>query len=137
MFRLIAILLLVGGLATQQLSAQEIKCADNRSYAVNIDIHTAYISGVCFVTSQADVTTVGIVNEFGVSALTCRYNAGKQRVKILNILKPLAKPHIKSVLRKDFAKIIPSLLQSDADQPVEHTNKKYGITYRFVPMATN
>ena len=57
---------------TPLLSAQGAQGGDiNRNYRVNIEIGKGYISGICAVQQRGEERILSVVNEFGVSALTC------------------------------------------------------------------
>lgn len=132
----IALILLACG--THTLAAQEAKSGcTNRHYAVNIEIGKAYISGICVAQRNEGEEILSIVNEFGVSALTCKRNGEGKPLRIVNILKPLNKFYIKRVLRKDLYTILPELLgeASDKEREIKHNNERYGISYRFRPIS--
>ncbi len=106
----------------------------NRRYNVQIDVRQAYISGICIMHENDKQVTASIMNEFGVSAMTYRYDTTKQKVKILSIMKPMNKWYIKRVLKSDLKKIMPQLL-ANPGQTLQHENKKYNIRYNFAPLT--
>ena len=119
---------------TPLLSAQGAQGGDiNRNYRVNIEIGKGYISGICAVQQRGEERILSVVNEFGVSALPCRYDSRKP-LRIVSILKPLDKFYIKRVLRQDLSEILPRLLGADKEE-VKHKNKRYGISYHFTPIS--
>lgn len=80
---------------------------------------------------EEEVVTASIMNEFGVSALTYKYNKTSGKVKILNIFKPMNKWYIKRVLKKDLKKITQEMPLQD---PLTYENRKYNIIYQFTPL---
>lgn len=106
----------------------------NRRYNVQIDVRKAYISGICIVHEEDSQVTASIMNEFGVSALTYRYDTNKHKAKILSIMKPMNKWYIKRVLKSDLKKIMPQIL-ANPEQTLQHENKKYNIRYNFSPLT--
>lgn len=85
--------------------------------------------------SEKAVTTASIINEFGVSALTYRYDAKKGRVKILSIMKAMNRPIIKGVLKRNLRKITPTLLEQPKSEPLTYEDASLNIRYRFTPIV--
>lgn len=110
--------------------------ASQHRYAVQIDIRNAYISGICIQKQEGDTVTASIVNEFGVSALTYRYDVTRQKVKILGILKQMDRPAVKRVLRKDLQTIMGDMTKEDFEEklPYEYENSKYKIRYHIAQL---
>ena len=104
--------------------------ATNR-YAVQIDFKKAYISGVCIMHQEEAVTTASIMNEFGVSALTYRYDSKTGKVRIISIIKQLDKWYIRRILKKDLRAIMQSM---PTDDSLNYENKKYHIIYNYTPL---
>ena len=130
----ILILLVVLLSHASQLSAEGVARGDmSRNYSVNIEIGKAYISGICAVQHKDKESILSIVNEFGVSALTC-IDTEKRPLRIVSILKPLNRSYIKRVLRRDLSEILPKLLDPKA-KDIEYKNERYGLSYRFEPIA--
>lgn len=113
------------------LFASLLQVSANDRYTVQIDIRKAYISGICIIHEEEEVVTASIMNEFGVSALTYKYNKTSGKVKILNIFKPMNKWYIKRVLKKDLKKITQEMPLQD---PLTYENRKYNIIYQFTPL---
>ena len=110
---------------------------ENDRYIVRIDIRNAYIGGICIMHNDGEYVTASIVNEFGVSALTCRYDLSKGKVKILGVAGPLNRPSVKRVLRSDMKVIMAQFCKEDfqiADKYV-YENSRYDILYTFKPMS--
>lgn len=101
-------------------------------YTVQIDFRKAYISGLCLMRQESQQVTASVVNEFGVSALTYRYDAAKGKTKIQSIVKQMNKWYIKRVLKHDLSII---MQQMPADSDLVYENKKYKIVYTFSPLA--
>lgn len=133
---IIMLWLLVG---TSVIKAQDMEPEDTVSrYSVQIDIRNAYISGVCIMRREPQQVTASIVNEFGVSALTYRYDRAKQKVKILSIMKKMDRWYVKRMLRKDLKVVMQQLLNGDEateDRSVTYENKKYKIKYNYTPLT--
>ncbi len=85
--------------------------------------------------SEKAVTTASIINEFGVSALTYRYDAEKGRVKILSIMKAMNRPIIKGVLKRNLRTITPTLLEQPKSEPLTYEDASLNIRYRFTPIV--
>ena len=135
MLRKLAIIVVMLLSGTPLLSAQGAQGGDiNRNYRVNIEIGKGYISGICAVQQRGEERILSVVNEFGVSALTCLATNKRKPLRIVSILKPLDKFYIKRVLRQDLSEILPRLLGADKEE-VKHKNKRYGISYHFTPIS--
>lgn len=104
-------------------------------YSVQIDLSKAYVGGLCIIKGNEASLNVSIVNEFGVSMVTFRYEHERRKIKILNCIKQLNKPFIKKVLKKDFKIILSEYLAQDIQRlPIQHNNLKYNITYNLIPL---
>lgn len=109
----------------------------NGRYQVQIDIREAYIGGICVMRNDGEYVTASIVNEFGVSALTCRYDLRKGKVRILGVAGPLNRPSVKRVLRSDMKVIMAQFCKEDfqIDDKYVYENSRYDILYTFKPMS--
>ena len=107
---------------------------NTNKYNVQIDIKNAYVSGLCIVKTDDTLITASIVNEFGISLITFRYNNMTDRIKIVKCVKQLSKPVIRRILKRDFKNIISEHLISDECQPVHYVNTKHNITYNLNPL---
>jgi hypothetical protein len=107
---------------------------NTNKYNVQIDIKNAYVSGLCIVKTDDTLITVSIVNEFGISLITFRYNKMTDRIKIVKCVKQLSKPVIRRILKRDFKNIISEHLISDECQLVHYVNTKHNITYNLRPL---
>lgn len=135
MLRKLAIIVAILFSGTSLLSAQGIERGDiSRNYRVNIEMGKGYISGICVVQQRGEERILSVVNEFGVSALTCLATNERKPLRIVSILKPLDKFHIKRILRQDLSEILPRLLGADKEE-VKHENRRYGISYHFTPIS--
>lgn len=116
--------------------AQNTQNQENTSrYSVQIDMSQAYVGGICIIKGNGTSLNVSIVNEFGISMMTFRYEHEKGKIKILNCIKQLNKPFIKKVLKKDFKIILREYLTQDTQRrPIQHNNLKYNITYNLLPL---
>lgn len=109
------------------LSAVEVSAEEpNSRYSVHIEMERGAISGVCILGRDAGV----IVNEFGVTALSFRYDVRRNRVKIVDIVPQLDRWYIRRVLRRDIQNMIPNLSGAE----YEYRNEKREINYRFTPI---
>lgn len=129
MKRAVLFFLLLFTICTSAVSAQN--ASANSRYSVQMDIHKAYISGVCIMHEEEERITASIMNEFGVSALTYQYNKQSGKVKILSILKKMDKWYIKRVLKKDLKMVMKEM---PLKEPLTYKNQKYKIIYQFTPL---
>ena len=100
-------------------------------YNVQIDIKNAYVSGLCIVKTDAAIVTTSIVNEFGISLITLRYNKTTDRIKIVNCVKQLSNPVIKRILKRDFKSILSEHYISNESESIHYVNAKHNITYNL------
>lgn len=105
--------------------------SSNSRYTVNIEIGNAYVSGICIMHEQEDAVTVSIMNEFGISALSYRYDRNRDRIKIISMVRQLRKPGMKRVLKSDLKVIMKSI---DKGEGLTHENRRYSIKYHFAPL---
>ena len=105
--------------------------SSNSRYTVNIEIGNAYVSGICIMHEQEDAVTVSIMNEFGISALSYRYDRHRDRIKIISMVRQLRKPGMKRVLKSDLKVIMKSISKSEN---LTHENRRYSIKYHFAPL---
>ena len=105
--------------------------SSNSRYTVNIEIGNAYVSGICIMHEQEDAVTVSIMNEFGISALSYRYDRHRDRIKIISMVRQLRKPGMKRVLKSDLKVIMKSIRTSES---LTHENRRYSIKYHFAPL---
>lgn len=109
------------------LSAVEVSAEEpNSRYSVHIELECSAISGVCILGQDAGA----IVNEFGVTALSFRYDVRRNRVKIVDIVPQLDRWYIRRVLRRDLQRMIPNLSGGE----YEYRNDRHEINYRFTPI---
>lgn len=103
--------------------------SSNSRYTVNIEIGNAYVSGICIMHEQEDAVTVSIMNEFGISALSYRYD--RDRIMIISMVRQLRKPGMKRVLKSDLKVIMKSISMRES---ITHENRRYSIKYHFAPL---
>ena len=105
-------------------------------YKVQIDIQDAYLSGVCIIRDVEGLLTGAVVNEFGVSAVTFRYNKTKDKVKILSLAAAMKRPGVKVLLKKDFRNIMRDYCLSEVGFKTVYIyeNPKYRMKYNFTPI---
>ena len=118
------------------VSAQDIQAGSETSkYNIRIDIKEAYISGLCIIKDEGSVITASVVNEFGVSVITIRYDLSRNRIKIMNCIRQLRNPMIRSVLKKDFRILLDEYanLTDSKSAELKHINTKQDITYNLIP----
>ena len=118
------------------MSAQEIQARSETSkYNIRIDIKEAYISGLCIIKDDGSVINASVVNEFGVSVITLRYDFSRNRIKVVNCIRQLRNPMIRSVLKKDFRILLNEYRNQKDSNPAElkHINTKQDITYNLIP----
>ena len=114
--------------------AQE-QCRMDR-YKVQIDIQEAYLSGVCIIRDVEGLLTGAVVNEFGVSAVTFRYNKTKDKVKILSLAAAMKRPGVKALLKNDLRNIMREYCLSEVGFKTVYIyeNPKYRMKYNFTPI---
>ena len=105
-------------------------------YKVQIDIQDAYLSGVCMIKDVEGLLTVAVVNEFGVSAVTFRYNKTKDKVKILSLAAAMKRPGVKALLKNDLRNIMREYCLSEVGlkSVYIYENPKYRMKYNFTPI---
>lgn len=105
-------------------------------YKVQIDIQDAYLSGVCMIKDVEGLLTGAVVNEFGVSAVTFRYNKTKDKVKILSLAAAMKRPGVKVLLKKDLRNIMQDYCLSEVGFKTVYIyeNPKYRMKYNFTPI---
>ena len=105
-------------------------------YKVQIDIQDAYLSGVCIIRDVEGLLTGAVVNEFGVSAVTFRYNKTKDKVKILNLAAAMKRPGVKVLLKNDLRNIMREYCLSEVGFKTVYIyeNPKYRMKYNFTPI---
>ena len=106
-------------------------------YKVQIDIQEAYLSGVCIIRDVEGLLTGAVVNEFGVSAVTFRYNKTKDKVKILSLAAALKRPGVKVLLKNDLRNIMREYCISEVGFKTVYIyeNPKYRMKYNFTPIV--
>ena len=99
-------------------------------------MNRAYVGGICIIKSDESLLTASVVNEFGVSIVTFRYDLMKDKVKIVNSIKQLRGSYVKKVLKHDFKIILNNYLtQKDTvSLPIKYENQKNKITYNLIPL---
>ena len=105
-------------------------------YKVQIDIQEAYLSGVCIIRDVEGLLTGAVVNEFGVSAVTFRYNKTKDKVKILSLAAAMKRPGVKVLLKNDLRNIMREYCLSEVGFKTVYIyeNPKYRMKYNFTPI---
>ena len=105
-------------------------------YKVQIDIQDAYLSGVCIIRDVEGLLTGAVVNEFGVSAVTFRYNKTKDKVKILNLAAAMKRPGVKALLKHDLRNIMREYCHAEGGFKTVYIyeNPKYRMKYNFTPI---
>ena len=106
-------------------------------YKVQIDIQEAYLSGVCIIRDVEGLLTGAVVNEFGVSAVTFRYNKTKDKVKILSLAAAMKRPGVKVLLKNDWRNIMREYCLSEVGFKTVYIyeNPKYRMKYNFTPIV--
>lgn len=106
-------------------------------YKVQIDIQEAYLSGVCIIRDVEGLLTGAVVNEFGVSAVTFRYNKTKDKVKILSLAAAMKRPGVKVLLKNDLRNIMREYCISEVGFKTVYIyeNPKYRMKYNFTPIV--
>ena len=106
-------------------------------YKVQIDIQEAYLSGVCIIRDVEGLLTGAVVNEFGVSAVTFRYNKTKDKVKILSIAAAMKRPGVKALLKHDLRNIMREYCHAEGGFKTVYIyeNPKYRMKYNFTPIV--
>lgn len=118
-------------------TAQNIQAQERTSrYSILIDMNKAYVGGICIIKGDEASLNVSIVNEFGVSIVTFRYEHERGKIKLLDCNKQLRSPFIKKILKKDFKIILNEYMKQYGAEglPIQHNNLKYKITYNLLPL---
>lgn len=118
----------------------QVHAADNdvSRYKVQMDIREAYMSGICIIREEPPVITATIVNEFGVSFASFRYDTAKDRIRILNVIRQMDRPAFRRILKKDFRQILIRWKDAGDDRgttPLKHINERHKITYILIPIT--
>ena len=135
--RIFLILLCLSLTISSVVYAQEEQSGDESvRYSIQIDMNRAYVGGICIIKSDESLLTASVVNEFGVSIVTFRYDLMKDKVKIVNSIKQLRGSYVKKVLKHDFKIILNNYLtQKDTvSLPIKYENQKNKITYNLIPL---
>lgn len=72
------------------------------NYSVQIDFGKAYLSGVGILALEENRIIGYMANEFGLSLLSFEYLLSKDKVKLIEVAKPVDKWYIRKVMRKDL-----------------------------------
>ena len=96
-------------------------------YSATIEMPKGYVSGICLLMAEDGVIKGSMFNEFGISSMDFTYQTGKDKVKLVSVIKMLDKWYIKRVLRRDMAHVVKNL-QSGIPT---YRNEKYKINYKF------
>lgn len=106
-------------------------------YKVQIDIRNAYLSGLCIIRDVDGLLTGAIVNEFGVSAVSFRYNKTKDKVTIVSLAGAMKRPGVKALLKHDLRNIMRDYCLADGGFKTAYIyeNPKYRMKYNFTPIA--
>lgn len=114
-------------------SAQSNEYMSNTAkYTITIDMKDAYIGGLCILKEDGTSITASIINEFGVSLMTFRYDLEKGRIKLETTIKQLRRPIVKRILKTDFKVILNEYrISSNNKLQLTHVNSRYGISYNL------
>lgn len=131
LYILLTLFLLVPNVVSAEAQASE----RSRRYNVQIGINRAGVSGVCILQERAEEVLGAIINEFGISVLSFRYDAKRRSVKIIDAIPQLDKCYIKRVLKKDLKEIVPQLTGEDNPIGCRYCNERHKIEYTFALQA--
>lgn len=131
LFLLISLVLLFGKI--DPAGAQELYPVDDGQTvwsAVVIDFGRAYISGIGILKKDGQSVYGSIFNEFGITALSFRYDENKDKVELLETMDMLRRGPLKHILRKDLSCLMTNLkLGTNIFK-----NEKRGIEYKLSPL---
>ena len=96
-------------------------------YSATIEMPKGYVSGICILMAEDGVIKGSMFNEFGISSMDFTYQPGKDKVKLVSVIKMLDKWYIKRVLRRDMAHVVKNLQNGIST----YRNEKYKINYKF------
>lgn len=114
-------------------------------YSFRMEMSRGYLSGI-FLTKQTATEIKGsVINEFGVEALSFRYDIKNEKLKLMNVIGFLDKWYIKKILRNDLRFCLYELYGlahnqnrnydvSYRDDILMIVNRKRNIYYSFTPM---
>ena len=126
----VILLTMLASAALPSVAALPVENGARLRYAVQIDMQRAYVSGVCILRREGNMVRGGIVNEFGVTAMTFEHDLRRDRIKLTHVLSMLDKWYIRRTLRRDLRQVMHCL---DAGI-MTYENTKRGIVYRFSEM---
>ena len=105
--------------------------AQTARYTAYIEMERAYISGLCLLQTESDMTKGCIFNEFGITAVEFTYDQQRQKVKLHRVMDLLDRWYIRKVLKKDLARLMDNLQHGE----YEYENQKRHIHYRLTPLT--
>ena len=103
-------------------------------YNVQIDLQNAYVGGLCIIKTDDTAVTASIVNEFGISLITFRYDKTRESMKIVDCVRHLNRSALRRILKRDFTNIINRYMLSEENRPINYINEKHNITYNLRPL---
>lgn len=137
-FRILLIMILFCLGQSLPASARDRETGSSSSrYTVRIDMKDAYIGGLCIIKEDGFLVTASIMNEFGVSLMTVKYDLQKDKIRLESSLKPLKRPAVKRILKKDFKILLNEYLASgktDSSLQLTHENTRHDINYNLIPL---
>ena len=104
--------------------------AQQSRYLVQIELLQVYLSGICVLNDEGDITKGAVFNEFGVSTFSFEYQKDKERIKLTQIMPAMNRCYLKRQLKKDLKAIVKQLPGN-----VVYENKKYQLKYTFTPLS--
>lgn len=96
-------------------------------YDVNIEMPKGYVSGVCVMSCENEKLKGVLVNEFGVTAMSFKYDMKKDKVKLVSVMAILDKWYIRRTLRYDLREMIHELHNGNST----YVDEKHRIKYQF------
>lgn len=91
-----------------------------------------YLSGICAMKNSCGVTDGSVMNEFGITAFSFRYDGKKQKVTLSDVIPFLNKWYIKRVIKGDLAYLFANVgsrnLPAKGDNKASLAEKKRTLT---------
>lgn len=94
-------------------------------YSFRMEMSRGYLSGIFLTKQTASEIKGSVINEFGVEALSFRYDIKNEKLKLMNVIGFLDKWYIKKILRNDLRFCLYELYGLAHNQ-----NRNYDVSYR-------
>lgn len=119
------------------------KAQELRRYGAHITLPGGKsISGICIIRTDKDGGAMSLFNEFGIKAFDAVYSAGKDKVELRNVIKPLNRWRARRIIAKDMKCLFDPGKKTPKSRTIRHrddgtlvlSNKRFKITYHLTPL---